>query len=521
MKKSSLSLICLAGLFLVTLGCKKLPGLSTDEPVAVDPNSGLHTGTYNLNVVYFIPSDLDTVARYQQRLNGVMLHTQRFITKWMAQWGYSNKTIGLPLDANGKLKMSVIRGSQPKESYPYEGGAGAMMTEINAYFAANPGAKTSDHILVITPTYSYGSNGDPSGGPFYGIGRWCFALDYTGLDTLNLGKPDDKFSTKWIGGLAHELGHGINLPHNGGAQSQNLLYGTSLMGTGNGTYGKAPTYLTPADVAILANGQLFSNASRTDWYSTPNCKIKKIYARYENNSIIVSGKYSSDKVVKDIAFYHRNTATDNGGYASVTFAAKPIGTDSFYVSMPLSDFRDKANTNYEFTIRLVHENGSITGVPLNYSFVNGTPVLTFGDKRVVNKTNWSLTSFSTQETAEEDGAAINVIDDAINTYWHSKWSSGSQSYPHTLVINMGAQLDVNRFTLRQRDSRRVKILEILTSNDNNTWTSLGDFTLLNTTDSQDILLAQVKNFRYFKLNMKSSYDGEPFAALSEVGTYKD
>ncbi|MNV71425.1 F5/8 type C domain protein [compost metagenome] len=86
---------------------------------------------------------------------------------------------------------------------------------------------------------------------------------------------------------------------------------------------------------------------------------------------------------------------------------------------------------------------------------------------------------------------------------------------------MGARKDVNRFTFRQRDSRKVKLLEILTSNNGSSWTSLGDFTLLDTTTPQDIILSTVKNFKYFKLNMKSSYDGAQFAALSEVGTYKD
>ena len=525
MKKKLLPAILIAVATMMTFSCKRAVEVPANGQIRPNAKAGTgdgpQAGLNNLNVVYFIPSDLDTVPDYQQRINGVMVYTQNFISKWMNQWGYANKTIGLPVDAQGKLKMAVIRGAQPKAQYPYEGGAGAVMTEVNAYYSAHPTEKTSDHILVIMPTYTYGSNGDPSGGPFYGIGRWCFALDYTGLDTLNLGKPDDKFSTKWIGGFAHELGHGINLPHNGGAQSQNILHGTTLMGYGNGTLGKSPTYLSPADAAILANGQTFSTVTRSDWYSDPGFQLKKLFAKYQNGNIIVSGKFTSTKAVKDVAFYHRNKGNDNGGYNSVTFAAKPVGTDSFYVSMPVSDFRDKGNTNYEFTIRYVHENGSISTYATDYSFANDVPVINFGDKPVYNKSTWSITSFSSQETASENGAAVNVIDDAVNTSWHSRWSSSAASYPHYLVINMGARKDVNRFTFRQRDSRKVKLLEILTSNNGSSWTSLGDFTLLDTTTPQDIILSTAKNFKYFKLNMKSSYDGAQFAALSEVGTYKD
>jgi hypothetical protein len=526
MKKSSLSVMLIA-MAMMAMGCKKMSdnlGNGKVEPNAKwvhtvgGPQSG---GIDKLNIIYFVPSDLDTVPGFKKRINGVMVYTQNFITKWMTHWGFANKTIGLPVDSVGKLKLIVIKGAYPKAQYPYEGGSGQMMTEINAYYSAHPQEKTSDHILVITPTYSYGSNGDPSGGPFYGIGRWCFALDYTGLDTLNLGKPDDKFSTKWIGGMAHELGHGINLPHNGGAQSENVLFGTTLMGSGNYTFGKAPTYLSPADAAILANCQVFSNATRSDWYANPGFQLNKFSARYQNGQIIVAGKFTASKAVKDIALYHRNKGTDAGGYTSVTFATKPIGTDSFYVSMPVSDFRDKGNTNYELTIRYCHENGSISNQVINYSFLNDIPQINIADKVVYNKANWSITAYSSQETVDENGAATNVIDNSITTWWHSRYSSNSTSYPHYLVINMGSALDVNRFTFWQRSTRSVKTLEILTSNDNSTWTSLGDFTLLNSTDPQDIKLPVVQNFRYFKLNMKSSYDGEQFAALAEVGTYKD
>ncbi|NSL87194.1 discoidin domain-containing protein [Chitinophaga sp. Mgbs1] len=484
---------------------------------------GIANGTYMLNVVYFVPSDLDTVPGYKARLNGVFLYMQNFTTKWMNQWGYTGKTIGLQTDSGGRLKITLIRGQQGKSSYPYEGGANAVMNEVNTYFAAHPTEKKSDHIMVVIPTYSYGANGDPSGGPFYGIGRWCFALDYTGLDTINLGKPDDKFSTKWIGGMAHEMGHGINLPHNGGAQSQNNLYGTTLMGYGNGTLGKSPTYFSPADAAILANGQIFSTVTRTDWYADPGCQVKRVYADYNSGSasIIVSGKFTAVKAVKDIAYYNRNTGNDNGGYNSVTFASKPIGTDSFRIVMPVSDFRDKGNTNYEFTIRLVHENGSISSYVASYSFVNDVPVITFGDKVVYDKTGWTVAAYSSQETASESGAAANIIDGSGSTFWHSRWSSNATSYPHYITVDMGQALDVNRFTFKQRDSRMVKVIEILTSNNNATWTSLGDFTLAQSTNPQNIVLSSVKNFRYFKLNMKSSYDGQQFAAMCEVGTYKD
>ncbi|WP_052496529.1 discoidin domain-containing protein [Pedobacter lusitanus] len=526
MKKKLLSIILLIGSLIVIISCKRVvqePGDGHSGQTHTNGTAvkGLYSGIYNLNVVYFVPTDLDTVPGYKERINGVMAYTQNFYKKWLTKWGYPNQSMGLPVDASGKLKMLLLRGTAPKAQYPYEGGAGKMMDEINAYYAAHPGEKSSDHILVITPTYTYGADGDPSGGPFYGIGRWCFALDYTGLDTLNLGKPEDKFSTKWIGGFVHELGHGINLPHDGGKKSENTQYGTTLMGFGNSTFGKAPTYLAPADIAILANCQVFSNTTRSDWYTSPGLKINKFSANYKNGNIIVAGKFSSTSPVKNIGFYHRNIATDDGGYSSVTFATKPIGLDSFYISMPVSEFYDKGNTKYELYIRYSHENGSTTDQVLNYAFENDTPVISYNNKPVYNKSNWTISSYSSQETTSENGAAANIIDGDLLSSWHSNYSASSPGYPHYLVINMGSILDVNRFTFWQRNSRKVKAIEILTSNDALTWTSLGNFTLTDSNNPQDIKLPSVKKFKYFKLNMKSSYDGEQFASLLEVGTYKD
>ncbi|HVI48763.1 MAG TPA: discoidin domain-containing protein [Chitinophaga sp.] len=520
--------LLLIAVIVSAVSCKRppevTPGKGSDAKTELIAAGAIAGGKYTLNVVYFIPSDLDTVPGFKQRLNGVFLYTQHFISQWMTRWGYTNTTLGLPADSAGRLKISIIRGQLGKASYPYDGGAGAVQTEVNTYFASHPLERNSEHTIVIIPTYSYGANGDPSGGPFYGIGRWCFALDYTGLDTINLGKPDDKFSTKWIGGLAHELGHGINLPHNGGAQSENILYGTTLMGYGNGTYGKSPTYLSPADAAILANCQVFSGSLRGDWYADAGGKVNKVFARYDSisASIIVTGKFSANIAVKNIAYYNRKTdGSDNGGYNSVTFASKPIGTDSFYIKMPLSDFRTKANMGYEFTMRLCHENGSITTYTANYKFVNDVPVIDFGDKIVYDKSSWTVTGYSSQETSAEPGAAANIIDGSASTYWHSRWSSNAAVYPHWISIDMGAKLDVNRFTFTQRSSRRVKDIEILTSNNGTSWTSLGSFVLLDSTNPQNITWSAVKNFRYFKLNMKSSYDGQQFAAMCEVGTYKD
>ncbi len=56
----------------------------------------------------------------------------------------------------------------------------------------------------------------PAEFPFTAWGRNCFALDYPAFDIKHLGQKtrEGRLLTKWYGGMAHELGHGLNLPHN-------------------------------------------------------------------------------------------------------------------------------------------------------------------------------------------------------------------------------------------------------------------------------------------------------------------
>jgi hypothetical protein len=79
-----------------------------------------------------------------------------------------------------------------------------------------------------------------------------------------------KFNSMYLGGVAHELGHALGLPHDAGSVSEQSL-GTSLMGGGNLTYrqelwgGGKPTYLPRASSLQLASHPLFTGSDRGRW----------------------------------------------------------------------------------------------------------------------------------------------------------------------------------------------------------------------------------------------------------------
>lgn len=526
-------LLLLIPVLISFMACKKAidpsGGGSTPTDVVTTADGYSSDHVHNLNLVYFIPNDLDTLPGYQKRLSDLMLWGQKFYKDEMARNGYADKTFGLFTSPTKGVKITVIRGTKPKSGYPYSGGNGAVAQEINAYFTAHPAENTSAHTLVIIPRYEFKADGTPSGGPFYGTGKWCYALDYEGMDIKNLGKTDadgKRFSV-WFGGMMHELGHGLNLPHNCQKVSENATLGMALMWAGNGTLGISPTFLTATDAAILNVNQVFNKGDKAS-YGAVKASISKIHAKYEpsKSAIVVSGRYISDVKVNSVVYYNDPNVNNEGigvnrDYNATTWESKAIGVDSFYVEMPISELKYKDGNPYELKVKLVHDNGNVTETIYNYEFVNGIPVLNFSSRDELSKTGWNVLNVSSQETAEEDGKAANLIDGVINTYWHSQYSGTTAAYPHSFTIDMAAAKLVTGISLTQRNGlqRAIKDFEIQYSTDGASFVSAGSYVLANVNGAQYVNLPAKQTFRYFKIIAKSSYDGQSFAALSEAGAF--
>ncbi|PXY01723.1 hypothetical protein DF185_09660 [Marinifilum breve] len=516
MKTLYLSITVCCVFFMLSLvgGCSEEKSQEIEElsPEEVSYNYS-SVAKYNLNVVYFIPTDVKERKDSHRRLSEILLHGQAFYRKYMKEYGFGDKTFNMLVDQEKeRVKVIYIQGKYPTANYPYEGGGAKVIEEVDEYFEANPDEKSSDHTLILTPVEDH----DNPDVPFYGWGRYCFALDYTEMDVRFFGEDSKRGNdaTKYIGGLLHELGHGLNLPHNKEKVSEASLSskGTSLMGSGNYTYGKTPTFLTEASCAILNNCQVVSDFEDL-FYTSATLTINSILASYEDGKLKLSGTFNTDKDVNYLGFYC-DPATDNADYDAVSWAS-PVGTDnSFEVSMPISEFHQKGNTPYVLRLLFNHLNGEISKFSYSFAFKNDEPVIEFGDKENLDRSKWQVIEFSSEENNE---FASHVLDGDANTFWHSRWSSNATSYPHYLTIDMNEIHKVSGFSFLQRDGmRKVKDIEILVSSDNSQWKSMGNFQLKEINTLHHINLSHEAEFRYFKIIMNSAFDGKQFAALAEI-----
>lgn len=154
------------------------------------------------------------------------------------------------------------------------------------------------------------------------------------------------------------------------------------------------------------------------------------------------------------------------------------------------------------------------GVPI--AKPSGEPI-----RKVYRTDNWSIASFSSEETVN-NRLASKLIDNDVNSYWITRYSSNPTNYPdHWITVDMGESLTVDGFMLAQKSGdRKVKEIEILISDDNSSWESLGTFELANVNLVKQYLNIDVRRTcRYFKLVPLAGYDSQQQPGLAEAGAY--
>ncbi|WP_186757448.1 discoidin domain-containing protein [Echinicola salinicaeni] len=507
-----------------------------EEEETVDLGDYVSDYSYNLNVVYFVPSDIEPLENYHERLSGIMLYMQDWFKSEMTALGFPGKTFGLLKSEKDPsfVKVILIRGEGGQDDYPYDGGGSAAANEIRAYFNANPGEEASKHTMVLMPSRE-GENGWDAGGvPFYGIGKWCYALDYKNFDMKYFQDGTRQGDSHWIGGTIHELGHGLNLPHNKHKATDDW---TSMMSWGNHEFNGSPdkVHLTLADALILNNNQVVNKDANAGHYEGDagfNLKSMRIYADSEN--LYVKSRFESEIAVNGAIVYNDpKTSEGDADYNAVTWGTSNIiEGDSISFVMPLAGV-DADFKQYPFELRLkyLHVNGNVTELKYTYVYESGKPNIDFELKEVneLAKDSWEVIEVSSEELVgggTNNGAVANLMDGKDDTFWHSQWYNAKPDYPHHFTLDLGKIESVHGMVFSQRLNKyngRVKTVDVEISTDGESWEDLGVFNVSDST--RDVIdLSSVQTFRYIKVTVTEGHDNESgenvfFTHLAEFGLY--
>ncbi len=325
-----------------------------------------------LQVVYFTPADREPLPAYVERLDRVMTEVQRFYAEGMAMHGFGPRTFPLERDASGRLVVHLVKGARDREFYTSEHGHD-LREEAAQALAAEGIDADRETLLIVGNLVSV--DGDHLSGdcPYYGGGDHrsgtAWVTDYAGLDTRNLrrkaprvydnGRPYSlgKYNSVYIGGVTHELGHALGLPHVRANSAEEPL-GTTLMSSGNYTFGEDKrgegkgTFLSRASALMLADHPLFrrSDEGRD---ADLTCALADLRCEPTAGGMRISGRVeAATPPVRVIAFSDPEGGSD---YDARTWDAEVRAHGLFHVAIG-----DLLEGRYELRLMFLFPNGAQT-----------------------------------------------------------------------------------------------------------------------------------------------------------------
>jgi len=341
-----------------------------------------------LRVVYFVPADRQPIPGYVERLDRLMREVQDFYRKGMEQRGWGALTFPLERDPNGRLVVHLVNGRLPLGEYGRDA-SGAVVGEVGEALRKE-GRDPDREVLVVFQVLLDWRNGQAvEVGPYCGGGSVAggFALVYDDerLDPRLLGSKEPgayyggpcsvgAFNSHYIGGVAHELGHGFSLPHDCETQADQVR-GHSLMGYGNHTYGEEQrgegrgTFLSSVSAMVLAKHPLFTGAGQAVG-TAPSCRLEALEPAFADGKLVLRGRVVAQPAAYGIAGYN-DDLQKAADYDAVGWTSAVAPSGEFRL-----EIGDLKPGRYELRLRACHADGTGTVFPFSYGVdPNGVPDL--------------------------------------------------------------------------------------------------------------------------------------------------
>jgi hypothetical protein len=328
-------------------------------------NSAPEKAARVLRICYWTPADREPQPEYRARLTRVMKHIQDFYRREMDAWGFPGRTIRIELADDSLLKMYEVKGRlKSAECSETDLQDGEEIRRDCLRVLRDGGIDGDKETIVIFCNLAdwdpekrrmshhspYYASGDSRGGT-------AWQVDSALLDSASLGVKDQhitdgqygrislgKYNSFFVGGVCHELGHALGLPHCKESAACRPVRGTALMGAGNRTYGdelrgegRGSFLMLPHALKLAAHPQFSgsvkqiatkASADFADWDFAPDADGLRVRARVKGNLPAFAVIAYADP--------------DGGGDYDSEVAAAVVGRDrAFSLRVPRSEKRDR------------------------------------------------------------------------------------------------------------------------------------------------------------------------------------